>query len=287
MTSLLRLFAFMPLWLIHSMGSVLGWLVFLISRRYAERMKQNIRISGLFTDERAYKKLLKQVIGEAGKSVLELFVVWLRPQQKVIRLVRNCHGWEHVEAALKNGKGVIMLTPHLGCPDIAAQYYATRYPLTVLYRPSRFQWVEKLILSGRQRGQITLAPTDLKGVKGLLGALRRGEAIGILPDQVPSHGEGVWANFFGHPAYTMTLVGRLQKTTDAAVLLVFAERLPNGKGFDVRFQPLPEPLPDDKVRDASVLNTAIERLIRQCPSQYLWSYNRYKVPKGVEPPSLG
>ncbi|TCV85133.1 lysophospholipid acyltransferase family protein [Sulfurirhabdus autotrophica] len=286
MTGLLRLIALLPLWLIHAVGGAMGWVVFHLSGRYAERMQENLRLSRVFSDERNYKKLLKQVILETGKGILELLVVWLRPHDKVLDLVRECQGWSLVEAAQEKGKGIIVLTPHLGCYEIAGQYFASKLPITVLYRPPRQKWLESLVVSGRERGMLKAVPADLKGVKALLGALRRGEAIGILPDQVPSRGDGAWVNFFGRPAYTMTLVGQLQKATGATVLLSFSERLSKGKGYILRFESLPEAFPADKVEAAVALNAAVENMIKACPSQYLWSYNRYKVPKGVEAPPV-
>jgi KDO2-lipid IV(A) lauroyltransferase len=226
--------------------------------------------------------LLRRAVAEAGKSVLELPAVWLRPEQQALQLLKKCHGWEHVEAALLRGKGLVFLTPHMGCFEITSLYYAARHPITVLYRPPRLKWLQPLIDAGRVRGQVTLAPTDLGGVRALFKALRRGEAIGILPDQVPGQGEGVWADFFGRPAYTMTLVGRLVHSTDAAVVLAAAFRLPHGKGFDLWLEPLPEGMPDEPVAAARFINAAIESLVRRRPEQYLWSYNRYKAPKGAE-----
>ena len=262
----------------------MGWLTYFLSPRYAGRTRYNLIQSRVYADEGSYQSLLRQTVSEAGKSLLELFPMWLRSERNVLGLLRECHGWEHVDAALSHGKGIIFLTPHMGCFEITSLYYAARHPITVLYRPPKLRWLEPLMLSGRKRGQVTLAPTDLKGVKLLLGALKRGEAIGILPDQVPSSGEGVWADFFGRPAYTMTLVGRLQKATGATILLAFAERLSWGRGYVLRIEPMPESLPDDKVQAAAALNLAVEGLVRECPAQYLWSYNRYKVPSGVEPP---
>jgi KDO2-lipid IV(A) lauroyltransferase len=118
-------------------------------------------------------------------------------------------------------------------------------------------------------------------VRRLLKALRAGEAVGLLPDQVPGVGEGAWAPFFGRPAFTMTLVGRLQKATDCVVLLAFAQRLPRGEGFVLTVEPLEADLaaPDG----ATLLNAAIESVVRRCPEQYLWSYNRYKAPRRAPP----
>jgi KDO2-lipid IV(A) lauroyltransferase len=166
-----------------------------------------------------------------------------------------------------------------GCFEISAVYAAPRMPLTVLYRPPRLSWLEPLMVAGRSRWRMGVAPANLKGVRMLYRALARGEGVGLLPDQAPGVGEGVWADFFGRPAYTMTLVRRLQQQSEAAVMLVFAERLPDGRGFRLWFEELKA-----AVLDEAAINRAVEALGRRRPGQYLWSYNRYKVPAGAEPP---
>jgi Kdo2-lipid IVA lauroyltransferase/acyltransferase len=158
-------------------------------------------------------------------------------------------------------------------------YVAQRVPLTALYRPPRQRWLEPLMIRGRTRGGANVAPATLRGVRTLYKALQRGEAVGLLPDQAPQTGEGVWANFFGRPAYTMTLVRRLQKQTGAAVFFVFAERLSKGRGYVLHL----EAYKGDEL-DETALNRAIEDMVRRCPTQYLWSYNRYKVPHGATAP---
>jgi Kdo2-lipid IVA lauroyltransferase/acyltransferase len=99
---------------------------------------------------------------------------------------------------------------------------------------------------------------------------------------VPGAGEGTWADFFGRPAYTMTLVTRLQQATGAAVVMGYAERLKDGRGYRLHAEEL-----SAAELDEAGLNRAIERLVRRCPEQYLWSYNRYKVPAGAAPPGTG
>ena len=281
---LLTLLGKLPLRWLHRLGAWLGWLVYFASPSYAARLRENLKKSGVCLNPADYRTVLHQAIAEAGKGALELPAVWLRPEQDVLRLIRRCHGWEHVEAALKRGKGIIFLTPHLGCFEITSLNYAAYHPVTVLYRPPKLRWLQPLLEAGRRRGQVTLAPTDMRGVKALLKALRRGEAVGILPDQTPGNGEGVWAEFFGRPAYTMTLAARLARSTGATVILIYAERLARGEGFDVWQEPLPEGLPDRPEDAARFLNAAIEGLIRKQPAQYLWSYNRYKIPRDTEPP---
>jgi KDO2-lipid IV(A) lauroyltransferase len=195
-------------------------------------------------------------------------------------------GWNLVEDAWREGRGILFLTPHLGCFEISAQYYASQRPMTVLYRRPKQDWLAPLIEQGRG-ANLTLAPADVSGVRRLLKALKRGEAVGILPDQVPGNGEGAWLPFFGRPAYTMTLAARLAQSVPggATVLLAYAERLHYGAGFHLKLYPLTAPLAGDLLQRATQLNRELEMLIRHCPEQYLWGYNRYKVPAGVEPPS--
>jgi KDO2-lipid IV(A) lauroyltransferase len=228
-----------------------------------------------------YRSVLSATIAEAGKGITELAWVWARPYDEVVGKVRECVGLEHIIAAQARGKGIIFLTPHLGCFEISALYAAQRVPITVLYRPPKLGWLEGVMRGGRERGQARLAKADIGGVRLLYKALKRGEAVGLLPDQVPSRGEGEWADFFGRPAYTMTLAGRLAESSNATVLIAYSERLPHGEGYVIHVEPL---LLDFSVPVPQQVNAALERVIRACPAQYLWSYNRYKIPRDVRPP---
>jgi Kdo2-lipid IVA lauroyltransferase/acyltransferase len=275
---LLRLFANLPLPLIHGLGTIFGYIYFLLFRRRLRRTRRNLRWIKSSLSKRDYRQLMHASIQETGKGMLETFAVWFRPQASVVKLVKNCHGWEHVEAARAKGKGIIFLTPHLGCYEITAIYYAAHYPISVLFKPPRNAKLAKLVSDGRQRSQITLAPTNLSGIRTLLKTLKRGDAVGILPDQVPEENEGEWADFFGKPAYTMTLVGKLVESTGATVLLAFGERLKSGKGYVIHIEPLYPEGAQAKAPSPQEVNLGIERLVRQCPEQYLWSYGRFKQP---------
>ncbi len=278
--SLLRLFARLPLWAVHALGVLAGWGVYLTSPRYARRLRENLYLSKVATDPAASRRLLFQAVSEAGKSVLELFIVWFRPYPAVLKLVRGVEGWEHVQTARASGKGVMLLTPHVGCFEMGGLYCGAQLPFTELYRPPKLAWLEPLMRAGRARGQVSLASTDYAGVKKLLAALRQGQAIGALPDQVPGLGEGAWANFFGRPAYTMTLIARLQQKTGAAIIFFYAERLPWGRGFVIRYLPPIDLLSENPEQAARQINAAVEAIVRVCPAQYLWSYNRYKAVRG-------
>lgn len=278
LTLLLQWCARMPLAGLHFFGAGLGWLVYGLSPTYARHCRENLLASGLCRDESVYRDTLHAVIAETGKSVTELCKVWFGSDAEIAQLV-TCDDWAVVEAARSAGKGIIFLTPHLGCFEISALYTAQRLPLTVLYRPPKRAALEDIMRAGRARGQVSLAPANIKGVRLLYKALRRGDAIGILPDQAPGVGEGEWADFFGRPAYTMTLVTRLQESSGAVVIMAFAERLPQGRGYRLHFKAVAaDPL------GAVALNRAVEDVVRSCPQQYLWGYNRYKVPAGAEPP---
>ncbi|MDE2048981.1 MAG: lysophospholipid acyltransferase family protein, partial [Betaproteobacteria bacterium] len=173
-------------------------------------------------------------------------------------------------------RGVVFLTPHLGCFELCAQVLARHMDITVLYRPPHKAWLRHVVERYRAREHLRTAPADLAGVRALLRTLKAGGATGLLPDQVPGAGEGVVAPFFGRDALTMTLPARLVHMTHATPLLVWTKRLPHGRGFEVSFSPLAEPLDSNPARAAAQVNAAMEGLIRQCPEQYLWGYNRYK-----------
>ena len=276
-----NLTARLPLGVLHRLGAVLGWATYRLSGSYARRMRENLGQAMKGRPEQDIRKILNASMAEAGKGAAELPWLWCRPPAQVAASIKACHGWEQVEAARARGKGIIFLTPHLGCFEVSATYAAQRIPITVLYRPPKLAWLERVMRQGREHGQVRLARTDVSGVRLLYKALRRGEAIGLLPDQVPGKGEGEWAVFFGRPAYTMTLVGRLLEATGAAVIMAYAERLPQGAGYVIHLAPL------EFAADLPVtgqINAALEKVVRACPTQYLWSYNRYKVPAGIELP---
>ncbi len=282
----LGLFAALPLWLIHAIGILLGELVYRLSPGFAAKLQTNLAGSGLAADSASLRRLIRANVHETGKGALELLVAWGRSPARVARLIRKCDGWQHVEAALAAKRGLLFVTPHLGAYDIAGRYLSSRlpFPLTAMYRPPKLKWLEPLMNAGRARGNGRTAPATAQGVRQLFKTLRNGEAVVILPDQAPGEGGGVWAPFFGKPAYTMTLLGRMAESTDAAVLLFYGERLPFGRGYRVHIQPLQGNFSGEAQSDAALLNRNLESMIRGCPAQYLWSYNRYKVPAGVALP---
>jgi KDO2-lipid IV(A) lauroyltransferase len=278
-----RVLARLPLAWLHVLGGWLGWATWWLSPGYRRRLEDNlVRATG-----RHDRALRNAAIAEAGRQAMELPWLWLRPSAEVVGKVVRVDGWELVDAAHAAGGGILFFTPHLGCFEITAQYYASHAPITVLYRPPRKAALQPLMEAGRARGQMRTAPADLGGVRLLVKTLRSREAVGMLPDQAPARGEGLWAPFFGRPAWTMTLGGRLSEVKGVHVILIWAERLPRGEGYALHLSAPSRPLEGPVEARCAAINREIERLILTCPAQYLWGYNRYKRPSGVAPPADG
>ncbi|HEX4918693.1 MAG TPA: lysophospholipid acyltransferase family protein [Limnobacter sp.] len=268
----------LPLPLLHGLGAILGWAVYGLSAGYRFKIEQHARIA-FPDDEHARLRAMRGSVSHAGMALMELPFLWGRSTLDGAAAVTDIKNWDVVEHAQSLGKGIIFLTPHMGSFESTAQVFSTRAPITVLYRPNRKPQIQQIIEASRARNNVAIAPTTIAGVKILLKALKRGEAVGMLPDQVPAEGEGVWAEMFGEQAYTMTLPGRLQQATGAAIVLAAGVRKPNGAGFTLELYPGPEQLATDPVEAAAQVNRAMEALIMKYPDQYYWGYERYKPPK--------
>ncbi len=276
---------------LHRLGALLGWLAYLGSRRYRRLLRTNAGRAGLSPAQR------RAAVAAAGKLVAEVPWLWVGAAAQPISRHLQWQGEALIDELLAAGRGLVLLSPHLGSFEVCAQAYAerwgARHPATVLYRPARQPWLREFEERSRQRPGLATAPTTLAGVRQMLRALRRGETVGLLPDQVPPEGQGVWAPFFGEPAYTMTLAARLLRQTGAPAAVIWARRLPRGAGFGVQVLPLPVALPPREagveadtearaaaeVADAAAVNAAMEAVIRLAPEQYLWGYDRYKRPR--------
>ena len=275
---ILKPLAFLPLPILHKLGTGLGWLLFYSMPSARLEARKNILQSDLFSGD--IESAVKKHFYFLGQSILETPYLWHCSNQKIEQLIKARHGWDAIKTSLDTGKGIIFLTPHMGCFEITSLYFGLTQPISVLYRPPRLQWLERLMISGRERNHINLAPANVKGVRTLMQALKKGEAIGILPDQMPKKGEGEWANFFNKPAYTMTLASKLAVKTGASVIMAFGERLENGKGFVLHLTELQQ----GQIDTPALLNESIEQQVRMRPEQYFWSYRRFKTSRKIKPP---
>ena len=260
------------------------------SPRYRQCLLANLRASHLCASPQRLRSMARTNAAEMGKSATELAWTLFRAPEEAVEKVRSRSGWESIERLRAANRPIVFVTPHLGAYDVMGRYLWAQLPRAVMgmYRPHKMAWLDEVIREGRQRGSQLegdhMVPANLSGVRRLLKHLKAGGVTLVLPDQVPSVGDGEWAEFFGQPAYTMTLVGRLQHAAQAAVVFCYAERLPRGEGFIAHFHALDASLPEDRVEAARIVNREVEKLVRQHPEQYLWGYNRYKRPAGAPPP---
>ena len=273
MNFLIRWLSGLPLPWMQRVGFALGWLTWGLSPRYRRQFRDQSNHAGYTLAE------VRGAIGAAGCQALESFRVWFGAPMPV-----QWEGEQHIIDAYATGKGVVFVTPHLGCFEITAPTCALRFgeahgPMTVLYRPARQAWLRELLVHARDKPFLKAVPASMDGVRQLIKALRRGEAVGLLPDQVPPSGMGIWSRMWGQPAYTMTLAARLAMQTDAQVLLAWGERLPHAKGYCIHVQPMADTLSQDLETAVRQINLALEGLIRQAPQQYLWGYARFKQPR--------
>lgn len=273
--SLLYLLSWLPLNIVHKIAIFLGQQ---IAKRPKLRITQvtstNINLCFPQLNPIEQKKLITQSLIETCKSFSELGILWLWKVDKVLKLIIKVNNESCLQQAVQQGKGVILLTPHLGAWEIAGLYVSKNYPLTALYRPPKLLSLNKIIRTARERAGGYFVATNKNGVRALLQALHRGEIAGILPDQVPSSG-GAFAPFFKNHAYTMSLVARLAQKTGAKVIFTYAKRTP--QGFNINFLPAPDNIASKDLELAcTALNLGVEQCLNNCPSQYQWGYKRFK-----------
>ncbi len=275
MLTLFRFFSLWPLSALHALGGALGWLVWALSSGYRQRFRANVAQAGLPFD------VARPAIAEAGRFVAELPKLWLRPFDESCLSNVQMLGQEIAQQAFAQGKGVIFFGPHCGSFELGPQALAEVYgPITAIYRPARQASLAAIELATRQRPLMKVLPASLSAIKAMHKALKANQAVALLTDQVPPEGLGLWAPFFGKPAYTMTLAARLAMQTGAVLLPVSCERLPKGRGYIVKIRPAVDlPANPDLLSAVTCINQAIEAIVLSQPGQYLWGYGRYKTPR--------
>jgi KDO2-lipid IV(A) lauroyltransferase len=274
------LIAALPLCIVQMIGAGLGLLAYIGSSSYRTLFRS--QYDAVITGHQLQSRLWSAVMA-SGQLFSDSLWIWRNPKQ-ALHLV-EIQNWDLVEAAINEGHGLVMLTPHLGGFEIIPRVLAQHFPATILYRPSRQDWLNRIVEEGRAYPNMHFVPTNLNGVRQMTRALSKGEAIGILPDQVPSGGDGVWVPFFGRPAYTTPLPARLANRNKTPVIMFTAKRKNLGQGWLMQATRL-DSFSEDATIAAAEMNQAIEQAILKAPEQFIWAYNRYKHPAGAElPPS--
>ena len=277
----------LPLKWLQALAVPIGAMIWRFVQRERHLSQVNVGLAFPHLDVKQRDQLARQSLIESTRTMLEMGYMWMAPSAKVLGSVLKVEGAEAVEAAQQQGQPIILLGPHIGQWEMIGQWFSQRFMLTCMYSPPRIRELDPVIRTGRCRTGGQLVPADVKGVAGLLKALKRGEAVGILPDQVPDEGQGgVFAPFYGHPAMTATLLPKLVQKTGARVFTALAKRLPAGAGYELILIPADERVYDpDEVIAATGVNASVEQIIAYAPDQYQWAYKRFKrVPKGSPNP---
>jgi len=266
----------------HRVGALLGWLGSIFPNRNLSISQTNIKKCFPNWDNAAQQKLIKDSLIEMGKTATEAIPMWQWPKQKVLDTIKEIHGEDFLQEAYASQQGVVIAFPHLGNWEIVSLYCSAHYPLTTLYQPPKLIEFDNMMRHARERFGAKLVATDNAGVKALLTALKQGGLIGVLPDQEPKFGNGIFAPFFDIPAYSGILISRLINKTKAKVIFAYAERLPKGEGYRLIFSAAPNDIyADDLTTSVTGLNKGVENCIKELPEQYQWSYYRFRTrPEG-------
>ena len=276
-TRLLTGLSRLPLPLVHGLGWLLGHVYLLFPSR--DRRVTWVNLGIAFPDLTVWQRvqLMRRFFVELGKTACELGWMWVATPEKLFSQIKQVKGLQLMEAAVAEGKGVLLLTPHFGAWELAGLFWASTQGMASLYQPSDYPEIEDFVRSARQRTGAKLVPTDMSGVRALLSTLKHNQIAGMLPDQDPGDNGGEYVPFFGLPAYTMILAGRLASKSQAPMLFTWCERLPWGQGYCLHVLPASEAITSaDSIASAQAMNADIARYVATCPEQYIWNYKRWK-----------
>jgi len=283
---MLGLLSLLPLDTARKLGRRLGRYLYSKGNKYkiCRTTRQNIEVCFPEIAEAAREQLVEASLAETGAVGAEMGMALMWPARRTLARVQYIENEALLKKGLERGKGIIVLGPHLGNWEVLGLYLSSHYPLTAMYKPPRLELLERMVRRKRERLGASLVPADLKGVRALLKALRRGEMVGILPDQEPEPEGGVFAPFYEKQALTMKLLPQLAAQTGAMVVCGFALRLSNGDGFSIHFTEVSGNINSrDVVLAATEMNQAIERCIALAPEQYQWEYKRFYTRPDGEP----
>ncbi|MCY7313834.1 MAG: lauroyl acyltransferase [Pseudoxanthomonas sp.] len=265
----------------------LAWAWRRLDARESQVARRNLQLAypELLPSQR--EELHRRVLRTTARQALETLRFWTHPHADNLRCVQAIHGQAHFDEALAAGKGLIVAAPHFGNWELLNQWLSSRGPIAIVYAPPDSPVGDAFLLRVRSADNIRQVRAEGAAVRRLWKVLKDGGVTGILPDQQPKLGDGVFAPFFGVQALTMTLVSRLAERTGATVLFAWCERSGPDLAFELHLQPAPAAIADpEPVVAATALNAMVEHIARRDPAQYQWTYKRYTLrPAGSGEPN--
>ena len=284
--TLLGLAGKLPLRAAQLAGRLLGtvaWTFKTDSRRVTE-----INLSIAFpdyTDDQRHS-MARSSLRHTGQTMMEIPLMWEWPVERCLGLIQEIEGAELLANAKKDGRGLLLLAPHLGNWELTGLYFSSRYRMAALYSPPNIKEFEDYMIRVRGRLGSELVRGDRRGLARLIALLREGQVTGILPDQSPRGKGNAYAPFFGMDVRTMTLVSKLLQKSGAKPLMTYSERLKDGRGFRLVIRECENGISDsDPLIATTALNRSIENVVREIPEQYQWEYKRFRhrVPGEINP----
>ena len=273
----LRLFALLPWSMVQRMGALIGWMMWKLPNRSRDVARTNLAHCFPALDGAQLDRLLRDSLGQIGKTFTESACAWIWPADKTLRLVKQVEGLEVLEQALASGKGVVGITSHLGNWEVLNHFYCAQCKPIIFYRPPKQKAVDELLRKQRVQLGNRVAPSTREGILSVIKEVRRGGAVGIPADPEPSENSGIFVPFFATQALTSKFVPGMLTGGKAVGVFLHALRLEDGSGFKVILEAAPEEMysEDTEVAVAS-MSRVIESYVRRWPSQYMWTMKRFK-----------
>lgn len=275
-----RLLSLAPLRLLHWLAVPLAALLWRVAKRLRRVSLANIALCYPDLGPEAQEQRARRAMYHYACNALEVGVCWYGSRRRFDALFEPTEGLEAWRAALEKGDGVVFMAPHYGAWELLGLAMSPDLAAT-LYKPGSDSAVDAVLIERRERFGADLVPANRRGLKRLMDALRAGGAVGVLPDQEPTGGDGRFAPFFGAPALTGVLVPRLLRRTGAKAFFAGCVRGPDAR-FRIHIIPAEAELHDDDLDVAlAALNRGVEQVIALDPEQYLWGYKRFRArPEG-------
>ena len=278
----LTLCSILPLKINHIFGALIGKLLYIIGSEAKKVSAQNIEICFPELTNKDRKSLVKKALIHTGKNLTESGLIWNQSFSKNANYVCDFNG----EYYLDNSKKTILLVPHIGCWELTGRVLANSRKVTFMYKPLKSQKQNDYLFKRRNKGNLTMASADKSGVLTIHRALKNRELVGILPDQDPGEDGAIMVPFFKKDANTMTLLAKIVLKNDVQVLMFWAKRLSNAKGYELNLEPVDLSVNGKSLEEQVLsMNLSIEALIRRLPEQYMWGYKRFKSTGSKNPHS--
>lgn len=251
---------------------------------WKERHFASVNVRLCFPDLpcREQKRLVKRSFESVGMGLFETALAGWGSDKQIESLIHSIEGLEHIEAALKEGKGVLLFISHFATLHIAGRMLARDVPFTAMYKGHKNRFYNQIMASGLSKHCEKLVHRS--SVKDLIRALKQNKVVWYAPDLNVREDQGIFVPFFGNPACTVTVTARMSKATGAKVIPFNFHRREDGRGYDLKVHPILEEYPTgDVYEDTARIAHIQEAFVRAQPEQYFWLYKRFKTrPRGEE-----